>query len=62
MRRDDQRLRDILEALDWIARAVAGKAEVGKPALEHESAAADKRKDTGYIRVTEPTTIFRSIS
>ena len=27
MRRDDQRLSDILEALDWIARAVAGKAE-----------------------------------
>jgi hypothetical protein len=25
MRRDDQRLNDILEALDWIARAVAGK-------------------------------------
>ena len=27
MRRDDQRLIDILEALDWIAKAVAGKTE-----------------------------------
>jgi uncharacterized protein with HEPN domain len=27
MRRDDQRLSDILEALDWIARAVAGRTE-----------------------------------
>jgi uncharacterized protein with HEPN domain len=27
MRHDDQRLNDILEALDWIARAVAGKTE-----------------------------------
>ena len=27
MRRDDQRLSDILEALDWIARAVSGRTE-----------------------------------
>ncbi len=27
MRRDDQRLVDIPDALDWIARAIAGKAE-----------------------------------
>jgi uncharacterized protein with HEPN domain len=27
MRRDDQRLSDILEAPDWIAKAVAGKTE-----------------------------------
>jgi uncharacterized protein with HEPN domain len=27
MRRDDQRLNDILEALDWIAKAVAGRTE-----------------------------------
>jgi len=27
MRRDDQRLDDILEALDWISRAVVGKTE-----------------------------------
>jgi uncharacterized protein with HEPN domain len=27
MRRDEQRLSDILEALDWIARAVAGRTE-----------------------------------
>jgi hypothetical protein len=27
MRRDDQRLSDILGALDWIARAVAGRTE-----------------------------------
>ncbi len=27
MRRDQQRLTDILEALDWIARAITGKAE-----------------------------------
>jgi uncharacterized protein with HEPN domain len=27
MRRDDQRLNDILEALDWISRAVIGKTE-----------------------------------
>jgi uncharacterized protein with HEPN domain len=27
MRRDDQRLNDILEALDWIAKAVAEKTE-----------------------------------
>jgi uncharacterized protein with HEPN domain len=27
MRRDEQRLNDILEALDWIARAVAGRTE-----------------------------------
>jgi uncharacterized protein with HEPN domain len=27
MRRDDQRLSDILEALDWIASAVSGKTE-----------------------------------
>jgi uncharacterized protein with HEPN domain len=27
MRRDDQRLKDILEALDWISRAVVGKTE-----------------------------------
>jgi hypothetical protein len=25
MRRDDQRLNDILEALDWIAKAVSGR-------------------------------------
>ena len=29
MRRDEQRLSDILEALDWIARAIAGKTEAG---------------------------------
>jgi uncharacterized protein with HEPN domain len=28
MRRDQQRLNDILEALDWIARAIAGRTEV----------------------------------
>ncbi|MBC8166939.1 MAG: DUF86 domain-containing protein [Bryobacteraceae bacterium] len=28
MRRDQQRLNDILEALDWIARAVDGRTEV----------------------------------
>src|SRR4051812_1010981 len=27
MRRDEQRLTDILEALDWIGRAIAGKCE-----------------------------------
>ena len=27
MRRDQQRLNDILEALDWIARAIAGRTE-----------------------------------
>ena len=27
MRRDDQRLTDIVEALDWIANAVSGKTE-----------------------------------
>ena len=27
MRRDHQRLNDILEALDWIARAIAGRSE-----------------------------------
>ncbi len=27
MRRDEQRLSDILEALDWIAKAVSGKTE-----------------------------------
>ena len=29
MRHDRQRLSDILEALDWIAKAVAGKTETG---------------------------------
>jgi uncharacterized protein with HEPN domain len=27
MRRDEQRLSDILEALDWIAKAVSGRTE-----------------------------------
>lgn len=27
MRRDQQRLNDILEALDWIAKAIAGRTE-----------------------------------
>ncbi|MGD0498467.1 MAG: HepT-like ribonuclease domain-containing protein [Bryobacteraceae bacterium] len=27
MRRDQQRLRDILDALDWIAKAIAGRSE-----------------------------------
>jgi len=27
MRRDERRLNDILEALDWIAKAVSGKTE-----------------------------------
>lgn len=29
MRRDEQRLCDILEALDWIAEAIAGRTEAG---------------------------------
>ncbi len=29
MRRDQQRLTDILEALDWIAKAIAGRTEAG---------------------------------
>jgi len=29
MRRDEQRLSDILEALDWIAKAVSGRTEDG---------------------------------
>ncbi|HYW41422.1 MAG TPA: DUF86 domain-containing protein [Bryobacteraceae bacterium] len=29
MRRDQQRLNDILEALDWIANAVSGRTETG---------------------------------
>jgi uncharacterized protein with HEPN domain len=29
MRRDDQRLNDILEALDWIAKVIAGRTEAG---------------------------------
>jgi uncharacterized protein with HEPN domain len=29
MRRDRQRLNDILEALDWIAKSLAGRTEAG---------------------------------
>ena len=29
MRRDDQRLTDIVEALDWIAKAISGRTEPG---------------------------------
>ncbi len=29
MRRDEQRLTDILEALDWIAKAITGRTEAG---------------------------------
>ena len=29
MRRDNQRLNDILEALDWIAKVIAGRTEAG---------------------------------
>jgi uncharacterized protein with HEPN domain len=29
MRRDDERLSDIIEALDWIAKAIGGKSEAG---------------------------------
>ena len=29
MRRDEQRLSDILEALDWITKAIAGRTEAG---------------------------------
>jgi hypothetical protein len=28
MRRDQQRLKDILEALDWIAKAISGRTAV----------------------------------
>ena len=34
MRRDKQRLSDILEALDWISKAIAGRTEAGFAADE----------------------------
>lgn len=38
MRRDEQRLTDILEALDWIAKGIAGRTEADFLASEYCSA------------------------
>jgi len=46
MRRDDQRLSDILEALDWIAKAVSGRTEAGFVADETLCYAVAQRRTT----------------
>jgi hypothetical protein len=43
MRRDQQRLNDILEALDWIAKAIAGRMEAARLSLEIRRAAQADR-------------------
>jgi len=46
MRRDDQRLSDILEALDWIAKVVSGRTEAGFVADETLCYAVAQRRTT----------------
>jgi hypothetical protein len=58
MRRDEQRLSDILEALDWIAKAVSGRTEDDFVTDETLCYAVAQRLTTFPLRLHQYQTIL----